>query len=264
MIGTLATATLSTVGPVSPIPVAGYSFWLDADDATSFTFSSSNVVSSWADKSVNANNATQATVAYQPTREASVLNGKAGVRFSAASTKSLSLATKIGADTSTLFLVLSTPSGITNTSVVGAPIFSTNANGVAGNQGIGLGGNWTGAWSNERVSWYAQNAGNASIGIAQNSSNISAGGHVMSFDMDASVNSRDYRLDNTSQSMTSTGSWTGILYPGQYSVIGNDQPSGAGDNFLGDLCEIILYPTQLNSTDITSVYNYLKAKWGTP
>ena len=58
----------SQKGGFAPPPVAGYSLWLDGKDPTAFTFSSSNVVSSWLDKSGNAYNFSQGTVAYQPTR----------------------------------------------------------------------------------------------------------------------------------------------------------------------------------------------------
>lgn len=246
---------------VSP-PVSGFSFWLDADDATSFTFSSSNVVSAWADKSGNGNNATQATVANQPTKESSVLNGKPGVRFSANADKCLGLGTQIGGTTQTTFMVISTPSGWTNSTGGFAMIFSSNALGVAGNGGL-VGGSWTGGFANERILWYTQSSGNQSIGIAQNGSNISSGGHILSIDHTA-TGSRDIKLDNVSQSVTSSGNWSNSLYPGNYDRIGNYDVTGGGSGFIGDICEVILYPSQLSSGDITLVYDYLKTKWGTP
>lgn len=258
LLGIIASSKYTVSGP----PVSGYSFWLDADDATTFTFSSSNVVSAWADKSGNANNATQATVANQPTKESSVLNGKPGVRFSANADKALGLGTKIGGTTQTTFMVVNTPSGWTNSTSGFAMIFSSNALGVAGNGGL-VGGSWTGAFSNERILWYTQSSGNQSIGIAQNTANISSGGHILSIDLTA-TGTRDIKLDNVSQSVTSSGSWSNSLYPGNYDRIGNYDITGGGSGFIGDICEVILYPSQLSSGDITLVYDYLKTKWGTP
>ena len=57
----------------SPTAISGCSMWLDAADTTTLTVSGSNV-SSWRDKSGNNNNATQATVANQPTT-GTLLNG---------------------------------------------------------------------------------------------------------------------------------------------------------------------------------------------
>ena len=261
ILGTTASAiTLST------IPVSGYTFWLDANDASSFTFSSSNVVSQWADKSGNGNHATQATVGNQPTRESSVLNSKAGVRFTGNADKALGMATKIGAEgTQTFFLVLNTASGWTNSTGGNTPFFSSNAmsNSVP-NGGVTI-GSWTGAWANERVGWYAQTGGNQSFGIAQNSANVSSGGHIFSFNTTPSTNTRAIRMDNSEQSVVSSGNWSGSgTRPGNYDCIGNYIVTSGGSAFIGDICEVILYDTDLSDSDITSVYNYLKAKWGTP
>jgi hypothetical protein len=81
MIGAITAGTFSS-GFVAPAPVAGYSLWLDGDDATTFTYSSGVVVSQWNDKSASARNFTQATVANQPSRNATQ-NGKSGLTFNA-------------------------------------------------------------------------------------------------------------------------------------------------------------------------------------
>jgi hypothetical protein len=242
-------------------PVAGYSFWLDADDASTFTFSSSNVVSVWADKSGNANNATQSTVATQPTRESSVLNGKAVVRFN--TTKLLKTGTQFGGQTQTVFMVINTASGIdSGTTGAGSPLYSSLGqvtNLVAGGMAFG---NWTGGYSNERINWTVQTSGNATNGIAYTTANISSGGHTLVFVTGSSGSGRDILLDNSSLSLTAVSSWTTTNYPGNYDCIGNTD--SATDGFKGDIAELIFYPSQLSSGDITSVNNYLKTKWGTP
>lgn len=69
-------------GAWSPADLTGLALWLDGDDASTFTFSSGNVVSQWGDKSGNGRNFAQATVAQQPTRSVT-LNGHSAVKFDA-------------------------------------------------------------------------------------------------------------------------------------------------------------------------------------
>jgi Concanavalin A-like lectin/glucanases superfamily len=55
------------VAPFDPTQVSGCSIWLDASDLTTITYSSGSNISSWIDKSGNANHATQPTGSNQPT-----------------------------------------------------------------------------------------------------------------------------------------------------------------------------------------------------
>ena len=73
MIGNIVAGTLdSAFSPfVNPSSISNLYLWLDADDASTFTYSSGSVVSQWNDKSANGYNATQATVAKQPVRSSS-------------------------------------------------------------------------------------------------------------------------------------------------------------------------------------------------
>jgi hypothetical protein len=70
MIGNIVAGTLSLgeIVFVNPASISNLYLWLDADDASTFTYSSGTVVSQWNDKSANGYNATQATVANQPSR----------------------------------------------------------------------------------------------------------------------------------------------------------------------------------------------------
>ena len=71
------------IGGFLPTDVANLKLWLDADDPTTFSFSSSNLISQWNDKSGQGNNLTQGTVADQPLLIQGVQNGKPIVRFDA-------------------------------------------------------------------------------------------------------------------------------------------------------------------------------------
>lgn len=73
----------SIIAPPPPWTPAATStaLWLDAADASTFTFSSGSSVSQWSDKSGLGRNFSQGTVSSQPTRNVGLLNGLPGVTF---------------------------------------------------------------------------------------------------------------------------------------------------------------------------------------
>lgn len=62
---------------------SGLALWLDADDASTFTFGTGTAVATWADKSGNGNDVTQGTAGSRPVRDAvtNTINGLAVVTF---------------------------------------------------------------------------------------------------------------------------------------------------------------------------------------
>jgi hypothetical protein len=71
-------------GKFDPRSIAGLRLWLDADDASTFTFNGTNV-SQWRDKSGNNVHANQATAQNQPPYSATALNGRGALLPAAAS-----------------------------------------------------------------------------------------------------------------------------------------------------------------------------------
>ena len=67
----------------SPLDLPGLALWLDAADASSFTYSSGVRASQWNDKSGNGRHFTQATTGNQPSRDGTQ-NGQSTVVFDAA------------------------------------------------------------------------------------------------------------------------------------------------------------------------------------
>ena len=59
-------------GSFAPTDISGLRLWLDASDASTFTYSSGVIVSRWADKSGNANHANQSTGSLQPSRTGTI------------------------------------------------------------------------------------------------------------------------------------------------------------------------------------------------
>jgi hypothetical protein len=226
------------------LPVSGASLWLDASDATTFTFSSGTVVSQWNDKSGNGRNFAQATVANQPTRNTNIQNGYAGVIGTANDVLSTSYNWVNSAFTVFLVVKPSSTSGFMgwmgSHTTTGCPALGT--------------ANTTGEYSLFRTgistnpSNLVATLSNADVAVWK-SSGVSGG----------TVSSTIYK--NGTQSSTNPGyssSGTGTIATLFASSTGLDDPC------TGYLFEVIVYPSQLSDIDRNKVEGYLRAKWGTP
>lgn len=230
-------------------PLAGYSLWLDASDATTFTYSSGSVVSQWNDKSANGYNLTQSTVGYQPTRETNIQNGLPAVAFGNKFMRNTSL--NWGAAASTLFVVAKEDKSLGT----GYQNLVTTGGGATGEWGYGIFDNSAGDY----------------LGIFDIGQAASSFGTVMT------TGNSDVLAFKTAG--ISSGSVTASLWKnGTAAAISpatqNNTTSAAGfqvgaaasaaEPFFGWVCEVVLYPSQLSDTDRNSVESYLKTKWGTP
>lgn len=234
---------VTTVTTTTP-PISGYSLWLDATDASSFTYSSGSLVSQWNDKSGNARHFTQSTASSQPTRNTNVFNGKAGV-----------LATPNN--------VLSTSYNWVNSAFTAFLVVKpTNYSGFMG---------WLGCHTTTGCPSLGTASGSGAYsvfrtGVSTNASNLissqvhpdvavwkSAG--VSSGNISATI----YKNGTAASSTISYGgSGTGTIATLFSSSTGFDDPCR------GYLFEVIVYPSQLSDSDRNSVEAYLKTKWGTP
>lgn len=230
------------------IPVAGYSLWLDAADPTVFSYSSGTVVSQWNDKSANAYHFTQATVANQPSRNATQ-NGLDAVTFGTDFLSNTSL--NWGASASTLFWVgkedNSLGTGFQN-------LFTTGV-GATNEWGYGIGSN---AIGNPYAIFDIGQAASSFVSVPTNSNadviafktaGLSAGSVTVNLYKNGTADG------NNPLTQGSTSSAAGALL---------SSAQAAAEPYFGTVCEVILYPSQLNDTDRNSVESYLKTKWGTP
>jgi hypothetical protein len=235
--------------PASPAPLAGYSLWLDASDATSFTYSSGTIVSQWSDKSGNAYNMTQATVANQPSRNATQ-NGLSAVTFGADLLANTSL--NWGASNSTLFVVAKED----KTLGTGFQVFAATGTAANGQWAYGISSD---AIHNDRLSIFNIASGFTSFGTSMGSGNADVLAFKTAGISSGTVTAYGYKNGTavavqpaTSPSTTSAAGF----------VLGSN--SGLNESFFGYVCEVILYPSQLSDTDRNLVEAYLKTKWGTP
>lgn len=241
-----------TTFPLPTPPVATPSLWLDANASTSFTYSSSNVISQWSDLSGNNRNATQSTVANQPTLVSNVMNGKPVVRFDATNDGIGWSEYNPGGDRS-IFIVFRNASTITSSGSFGL-ISSSGANFPMYVVGLG---NQTGGISGEVFAFLGVSSGGAQIKGQYNSSTLNAGNHQYNWTQNSSY-ALSVRLDKSSLAMTvaPAGDFNSVTYPGFIGLI-----SGA-DGISIDVAEVLVYNRVLSGSEITTIESYFTTKWG--
>ena len=258
--------------------------WLDAADATTlFTTDSGSTLATngsavgrWNDKSGNTRNATQGTAGNRPVYQASAQNGLNAVRFTAASSHSLSAGT-----TSTWnFLHNGTASAV----FIVARVRSTGDNPDAVHCYLSTGGA-----SSTNIGYYIAYDDTASFSrnnaLHTRVANVAAGGastyaildntndkitpgtyYIISSYVDAdnatAVNRNAGRIDgsaafgsNVSTNAPSTSNSTYAL------TLGRDLIATSLD-FTGDICEVLIFNTQPDTLDRQKLEGYLAHKWG--
>lgn len=232
------------------VPVSGYSLWLDASDASTFTYSSGTRVSQWNDKSANGYHFTQSNTTYQPDRVSSQ-NGLSAVKMKVTSQIYYMSNSSFNYASSAFTVLAVARYNLGNYSAL------LSRNSTSGLQ-IGAGSTPGGGGRYLAISRIGQATDDSSLSVAFNetaqvtykSAGISSG----------SVTVQIYK-NGTAASGTETLSSLGS---GDQTNIGAST-NGGGDNFGDDgfICEILVYPSQLSDTDRALVENYLRAKWGT-
>lgn len=226
-------------------PVAGYTLWLDASVASSFTFSSGTSVSQWSDLSGNGYNFTQSTSTNQPVRNTNVQKGRAGV-YGTTNDVLSNLSLNWSNSAFTVFLVVKTNN-------YGGFYGWFGAHTGTGSIALGTASS-TGEYSCFRagVSTNPSNlvASTANPDVAVWKSSGMSGG---------AINATIYR--NGTQSSTNPGFTGGTV--GSIATLFSST-TGLTDPSSGYLYEVLLYPSQLSDPDRNKVESYLKVKWGTP
>lgn len=220
----------------SPLNITGLVGWFDATDASTITFSSGSSVSLLSDKSGNGFNVSQGTVGQQPVLVSNIIGSNPVLRFTQASstvlTNASALAASLGSGPISLILVernMTAPSG--NPGPFGfnagpnfGNVFQYNAGYLGGFQPFA-----TSAFTSAtgRFDYYNRtNTGSGAIG--------SINGTL------ESVN------DNA------TGTYSGAFFIGR----------GPNGFLSGDIGEIIIYNSNLTTTERQKVEGYVAWKWG--
>lgn len=254
MIGAITAGLFGTGAAATPLPpVSGYYLLFDASDASTIT-ASGGYVSQWNDKSGNNLHVTNAGGAAGgcPQTGINSKNSKNVLTFTQNGTNGAAGGLTNGSGsfpadpTLDVWLVKRQSVGSIN---------SGNAFGI-GNDQAGNGNVYYNFFDNSNSKLLAgANGGNIYSTATQNNvwtiTRFTKSGAAATF-----------YVNNTSQG---TASYNYNLASSRFQV-GALPQGGATNNGVylmnGDLGEVLVYKTQLNSTDATSTYNYLSTKWG--
>ena len=235
------------------LPVSGAALWLDADDASTFTYSSGSLVSQWNDKSGNGRNFTQATTSAQPLRQSSIQGGKAALNMNTSGTVRWIANSSYDFSNAafTVFVVCDF-----NASNFPAAI-GRNLGSVAGGPALAMG-------ADSGSSFFAISR----IQQATSSSNLAPTGSnadVVAY-KSSGISSGNISVDIYKNGTAASGAVTlSSLAAGDKTILAASR-DGVADYFNPDgyICEVIIYPSQLSNGDRNLVEAYLKTKWGTP
>ena len=229
----------------APNGISGLYAWYDANDSSTITFSSSNVISKWANKEgTTARDLIQSNGGYQPVLLSSQRNNKDVVDMADSND---SMYTTGGAITLampiTICAVAKMPSNDSAQHFLwseygSAPSFEKNNSSNTFNFTFGNNIQWT--------------------------SGSSAVGNYVDFTCIANGSSSSMRYNNTE---VATGTATGSF---DLFAIGNHggMRGGTGGGSINgstswreEICEIVIFNKVLSASELTTMHNYLKAKW---
>ena len=230
---------LGASGPFTPLSISGCQLWLDAADASTFTFSSGSVVSQWNDKSGGGFHHSQGTVANQPGRTGTQ-NSLATVEFDGVN-DFLSNGSLQISSTCSVFAVVKRPGGGALAPIVSGLV----------NTGFGVNLNGTGFVETSLIGVTLYYAG-ATTAVP------STGYHVVSL---ASQSTTASAWVNGTFDETDT--YAAATSGSASNAVGALQANGTAPRAVA-LGEVIVYNSALGTTNRQAVESYLKTKWGTP
>lgn len=214
----------------------GSFLWLDASDATTITFSSSNLVNRWSDKSGNSNHMTQSVVGNQPTLTSSFRNGLSAMNMGASGFFGNTTMT-FGPPPYSIFAV-AVNSGSAYQYIIGSPndgriFFGTNTNNFTTFVG-------NGSWNELNANTPLRSVLSLSLlGLTNQGTNTTLIPYFNGVPLDAK---------NGTATVT-TGLYIGCS-------------NGQNQFWNGTICEVIIFNSALSEFDRQSIEGYLAWKWG--
>lgn len=230
--------------------------WLDAGDASTFTYSSGTAITQWNDKSGNGFNVSIGVGTAQPSRSGT-RNGIPTVVFDGGDFLNYSGTTNFNVGTGSIFWV-----GCENSTVANARIvtyYPSTGNDYDRQDAFAIGLGPTSPALRSTVTRYLS----GSTGIA-----AVGGSRPAPYAVNYSYLVSDGNL-GTSETFKPAGyggprSGTFLTAPGGILISATYQAGGiaGGSRLNGEIAEIIVYSTQLNYQEVRLVTDYLVKKWG--
>ena len=241
-------------GGFNPNSIPGLGFWLESDYG--ITKDGSNAVSEWADRSTNGYALSQATGANQPIWTANEYGNMPGIIFDGTNDSlSRNVANPFGSvQNFTCFIVLKARINDDVESIFSLDDVATDSN-----------------------SWFltkralAQGNAFSTNNVLGGTNNIVYGNTVINDNLphccisESNGSTWTERTDRIDQTLTTIGSNTGQA-PGDFAVLDNINLGLLNrltkSNFYSNLAAVLLYTSQLSTSDRTKVENYLINKYG--
>lgn len=237
-------------GGLSDLPIPnGVSLWFDASDISTLfqddtgltpVTSDAQTVGLWKDKSGNGYNIHQATAGSKPTYKVAIQNGKSGIQFNG--TNNLDSIQTFNPFSLTLFIAAK------RSGTVGATM------GIVSLTDSVSGGS--------RTFFTGTNVLNARVASSSVTATIT--GTVLAnigFIGGMAIDTTNVTVLLNSESINATHSATSA---DRIIRVGGLNVNTTASLYSGDLYEILMYNSKLNSTDITATINYLNTKWALP
>lgn len=223
-----------------PTNVPGLQLWLDANDASTFSFASGSLVSQWSDKSGNARHFV--IVTSSPTRTAGLVNGKAAVDFSSVNQYLRTAVSVTLLQPITIFTV-----------AVNDLLATVNRGRVLTNR----------VDSNFAVIHSDGGSLSDTVVLMAGTANVNGPDNAIS---NTTQHQGTCITDGSASRIRVDGVSSGPVSPGGSSLfLGTLGAAFDGTKSLdGKICEVLIYSGALSSTYYLAVEAYLKAKWGTP
>jgi hypothetical protein len=221
--------------------------WLDADDRASMIVSSSEV-SQWNDKSGNLRNFTQGTAANRPDYVTSVINGKPVLRFNG-STHRLTSSAFLGGSSYVSFMAVLKMNSLTSAT---QRIFSVDLNANARFVAI--------VNSSNNYAWFGRRESTDSLGT-MNTTVSTTNTVIYESVLDYSTGDGYIRINGTQETSGSSLTSTGVLTS---SLSGHAIGSSSTGTFAADMdiAEILIFTSDIGTTDRQKAEGYLAWKWG--
>jgi len=228
----------------NPTSLSNLELWLDASYSPSIILNGSNV-SEWRDRSGHSRHYYQTNAAYQPIYEATGFNSHPTLYLTADrhfQNNAFSLDSAL-----TIFLVFNTTGNLGEFILIPVTTFNSI---------------YFEAFTGNNAAYQSMTffKGGSGTGLGFTNANFFSNNHYLTLTYNNGsqiTSSYTARLSGTNQTIATTAA---VAHNAEISAIGRRSQQGIA-SFLGHISEIILYSRVLQASEITTIENYLKAKW---
>jgi len=230
-------------GAFSPSDVSGLVVWLDGDDDTSIT-EDGNGISEWAGQSPTTVDFVQATDGFKPNTTAAFQNGLDCVEFLIVNDEDMATAADIGmtlnTDDAAIWVVYAMDSVTPDQCL------------IVQTDGTGTGRNWV----QYETTGDVQRTAIGGSGIDSDTSRVAVTTYLDGFIYDQSGATFNFRTNGAAD-----GTHTSITGEAANGSVRIATAKSGGQDFGGQICEILIYDTVPSGGEIASIESYLNAKW---